>query len=64
MVARLVSIGKRAVVLSIIVGRQGIERVVARVSRLIAILGPWSEWLLDGKWWEKFGILFDLWLRR
>lgn len=60
MVARLLSVGKGAVVLSITVGGQGVVRVIPGVPEIRALLGFLAERFLDGQGWEKFRILLDL----
>jgi hypothetical protein len=60
MVARLLSIGKRAVIFSITVGGVGIIWVVARVPQLCVLLGPLPRGFPDREGWEEFLFLLDL----
>ena len=60
MVAGLLSVGEGAVVLSIIVSRQGVVRVIPGVPKIRALLGLLAERFLDWQGWEEFRILLDL----
>lgn len=59
MAARLFSVGKWAVVLSVTVGRQRVVRVVPRVLHLRAVLGSTAS----GQRREQFLVLLHLGLR-
>lgn len=63
MVARLVSSGKWAVVLSIAVGGQGVVAVLSRVASLGTVLGPLAGWFSHGQGREEFRLCLDLGLR-
>lgn len=53
-VAGLVSVGVGAVVLSIILGGQGIVVVLPWVTGLSTFLGSLTDWLSRGQWREEF----------
>lgn len=63
MVARFLSIGEWAVILSITVGRVGIVWVVAGVPQLRVLLGSLSRGFPHGEGWKEF-FLLDLGLGR
>ena len=62
-VARLVSIGKWAVVLSITVGGQSVVAVLSRVASIGTILGSLAGWLSHGKLGVEIRFGLDLGLR-
>jgi hypothetical protein len=59
-IARLLSVGEGAVILSITVGGVRIIWVVARVPQLRVLLGPLPRGFSSREGWEEFLFLLDL----